>query len=442
MTIIPQVSQAMQTLLSTTTETIAATLAYVKRADRAKFTPSTLVQTLVYGWLAHPTATVEQLAQIASRVGVDISPQAIDRRFTAATAELLRTVLSTSMHHVVAGEPVAIPILQRFTSVRVHDSTTISLPDALSSTWRGCGNDTDRGTAGLKCGVQIDLLTGALCGLDLVNGRTSDHTLSVQHQSIPAGSLRLADLGFYNLDILAQIHADGGYWLSRVQTNTLVAYPGRPTQPLISLLHDLGSMPTWDANVIIGGHKTLHARLLVRRVPKEVADQRRRRVHAEAKANGRSAANAALALADWNVAITNVPRRMLSLSEALVLMRVRWQIELLFKLWKSHAQVDDWRTTKPGRILCEVYAKLLGLVFQQWILAASSWGDPERSLFKAAQIVTSYAAELASGHHCTDQLERVLTGLARVIQRLARMQKRHHPPTTAQRLLAMEMVQK
>ena len=36
MTIIPHVSQTMQTLL-TTTETIAAALAYVKRPDRAKF---------------------------------------------------------------------------------------------------------------------------------------------------------------------------------------------------------------------------------------------------------------------------------------------------------------------------------------------------------------------------------------------------------------------
>ena len=62
MPIIPHLSQTMQTLLTTTTETIAAALAYVKRPDKAKFTPSTLVQTLVFGWLAQPTATVEQLA--------------------------------------------------------------------------------------------------------------------------------------------------------------------------------------------------------------------------------------------------------------------------------------------------------------------------------------------------------------------------------------------
>ena len=96
MSIIPHVSQAMQTLLTTTTETIAAAMHYQRRPDKAKFTPSTLVQTLVYGWLAHPTATVEQLAQMADRVGVNVSPQAIDQRFTTATATLLRSVLGAS----------------------------------------------------------------------------------------------------------------------------------------------------------------------------------------------------------------------------------------------------------------------------------------------------------------------------------------------------------
>ena len=113
MPIIPQVSQARHTLLTTTTEAAAAALQYVKRPDRAKFTPSTLVQTLVYGWLAHPAATVTQLAHMASRVGVDIAPQALDQRFTMATATLLQQVLAASMQYAIAADPVAIPILQR-----------------------------------------------------------------------------------------------------------------------------------------------------------------------------------------------------------------------------------------------------------------------------------------------------------------------------------------
>lgn len=50
------------------------------------------------------------------------------------------------------------------------------------------------------------------------------------------------------------------------------------------------------------------------------------------------------------------------------MMRVRWQIELLFKLWKNEGHIDSWRSEKPWRIPCELYAKLIAMVIQHWIL--------------------------------------------------------------------------
>jgi len=86
----------------------------------------------------------------------------------------------------------------------------------------------------------------------------------------------------------------------------------------------------------------------------------------------------------------------LSLAEALILLRLRWQIELLFKLWKSHGQLDLWRTEKPERILCEVYAKLIGLILQHWMLIIGCWHEPHRSLVKAAKAVRKHAVMLAA----------------------------------------------
>ena len=97
MTTIPQVSQAMQDLLTTAAQAADAKLHYTKRPDRAKFCAATLTQTLVLGFLAHPDARVEQLAQSAARVGVDVSPQAVDQRFTLATAALLQEIVASSM---------------------------------------------------------------------------------------------------------------------------------------------------------------------------------------------------------------------------------------------------------------------------------------------------------------------------------------------------------
>ncbi len=434
---LPQITTHLQPLLMTTTDTVAQEHAYVKRPDRAKFTPSTLVQTLVFGWWAEPDATLEQLAQMAHRLGVEVSPQAIEQRFTAQTAALLQAVLAASMQHMVRATPVAIPILQRFTSVLIHDSTTIPLPDALTTIWRGCGNDTTRGTAGLKCGVQLDLLTGALCGLDLAHGRTSDHALPIQHAIPAAGSLRLADLGFYDLEVLRELDQAGVFWLTRAQSNSRLKLPGHPSQSLIAVLEGRGTDVAWDTAVLVGKETAVAARLLARRVPQAVVDERRRRIRAAAKEKGRAPARAAMALAAWNVVITNIPQDLLSLEEAFVLTRVRWQIELLFKLWKSHGRVDDWRTTKPERILCEVYAKLLALVCQHWLIAACGWSDPERSLFKAAQVIRSSVVDLARALASAAHLLTVLQTIERILKRFARVNKRRTNPTTAQRLCAL-----
>ena len=44
------------------------------------------VQALVFGWMGNPEATLEQLAQSAAAVGVEISPQGLDQRFTSEAA--------------------------------------------------------------------------------------------------------------------------------------------------------------------------------------------------------------------------------------------------------------------------------------------------------------------------------------------------------------------
>jgi len=37
-------------------------------------------------------------------------------------------------------------------------------------------------------------------------------------------------------------------------------------------------------------------------------------------------------------------------------------------LWKEHGQIDEWRSKKPWRILCEFYGKLAAMLIQQWLI--------------------------------------------------------------------------
>jgi hypothetical protein len=99
----------------------------------------------------------------------------------------------------------------------------------------------------------------------------------------------------------------------------------------------------------------------------------------------------------WAILLTNVPRNRLSAAEAMAFMRARWQVELLWKLWKQWGAIDEWQSANPARILCEVYAKLLGMLVQHWLLLLSCWDEPHRSLAGAAQVIRDQVPTLVQG---------------------------------------------
>ena len=131
MTSIPHIAKVLRTVLTTTANRAARATRFVQR--RSKLSGAKFVQTLVFGWLANPTATYEELAQTVATLGVRISPQGLEQRFTAAAAQCVERVLQAAVQHVIAAAPVAIPLLQRFTAVYLEDSTQVQLPAVLAA---------------------------------------------------------------------------------------------------------------------------------------------------------------------------------------------------------------------------------------------------------------------------------------------------------------------
>jgi hypothetical protein len=204
---IPQVAKALRTVLTTTANRAARVTRFVQR--RSKLSGAKFVQTLVFGWLANPQATYEELAQTAATLGVQISPQGLAERFSERAAQCVERVLHAAVQQVIAAAPVALPLLQRFTALYLDDSTQVTLPAALASVWRGSGGGATAAgqSAALKLPVRLDWKSGQLRGPCLQAGRASDRTSPTQHTPLPAGSLRLADLGYFALDVLQTIAA-------------------------------------------------------------------------------------------------------------------------------------------------------------------------------------------------------------------------------------------
>lgn len=141
--------------------------------------------------------------------------------------------------------------------------------------------------------------------------------------------------------------------------------------------------------------------------------------------------------------ITNVPADRLTVREALVLARARWQIELLFKCWKSQRLIDAWRSQQPWRILCEVYAKLIGVLIQHWVVLVGAWHYPDHSLPKAAQTVREWLAALtvAFGRGAVVEVAAVLTSIVADLAHGSRQTPQRRRGATYQLLLALDALE-
>lgn len=435
---IPQVAAAMQQVLTTTARDLGRSSGFVQRAS--KLDGASFTQAWVFACMANPMPTWEAVSQSAATIGVAISPQGLEQRCTEAAATLLEQVLAAAVQQVIAADPVAIPLLTRFTHVFVQDSSTIVLPPSLAERWRGCGGSRSDGAAALKLQVQLDLRHGTLQGPALQDGRASDQTTPLWEAPLVAGALYLADLGYFRLRRFAEIDAADAYWLTRYQHGTvLFTEDGQRWDNPLALLErqQCGQV---DLPVTVGVGERLAARLLALRVPQEVADQRRRRLREAARKDGKQPTALTLALASWTIFLTNAPAELLGLHEALVMGRARWQIELLFKLWKSHGHIDETRGGQPWRVLCEVYAKLLAVLVGHWMMLTGLWAYPNRSLVKAARLVQQHAMHVARSMWQRTALENALRVIQGGLRACCRINARRAHPNTYQLLLNAELL--
>lgn len=429
MTTIAQLAEGLRTLFTATADELAGRTGFVER--RSKLTGALFAQALVFGFLANPQATVPQLAAAAALAGVSISPQGLDQRCAAGAAAFLEELLGAAVHLAIRAEAVAVPLLARFSAVELLDCTTLVLPDELGPWFPGCGGSSPRHTsAALKLHARYDLCGGALRGPLVTDGRTQEGTTPLQAAPLPPGSLRVADLGYFALGVLAAIAGAGSYFLTRMHHTTAVFAPdGRR----VRLLDLLGPAPSYDLAVSLGCSRRPPARLLAVRVPPEVANQRRRRLRRQARDHGKTPSAEILAWADWTLLVTNAPADLLSLPEALVLLKARWQVELLFKLWKQYGRIDESRSAKPWRVLTEVWAKLLAVLVQHWLALTGCWAYPDRSLVKAAQVVQAQAMHLLAAFAA--DLDRAIADLHRSLPAACRLNPRKKHPNTYQLLL-------
>ena len=393
-----------------------------------KFTALSLARTFVLGFLHKPDASDEELARVAVQSGAAVTPQAIDQRHTPKLVAFLEGLFRRAVRVVVGSDRALAPILERFAAVTLLDSTTITLPDDQQERFRGCGGSYGSGQAALKLQTELDLRSGALSHVEIESGRSTDNATSRQQVRRP-GALRIADLGYFNVAVFAAMIAAGEHFLSRLQFGTGVC---RPEGPAVAVLAWLAAQagPIVDRPIRLGVEQQLACRLIAWRLPAESANRRRQKLRVEHRRKwGREPTAERLAWCDWTILVTSVAEDCLTPEEAIVLYRARWQIELLFKRWKSQNRVGELSGSTTVRQMVRVWARLLAAVVQHWLVVASAWGDPTRSWGKVAEAVRGFVGRLLASLEEASALEGVLENLVRVVATTCRRNRRTKPGT-------------
>lgn len=409
---------------------------------RRKLSGPVFAKALVFCLLQKHAPSLEDFADFASEhLGVHATYKAFDERFCQRSAEFLAALLGEALARCFSASPAALPLLRQFDGVYLRDATTVSLPACLAALFPGRKGKDGSSSAALKVVLEMEVTTGQFTELEVMPALANDKTSQVAAKPLPGGSLLLEDMGFLCGKRLRGYADQGVYFLTRVPcwTAFFVQKAGRRGCQRLDLLKWLrqakGSHLERQACVLHG--EKLQLRVLAVRVPDDVAEARREQARKDARSRGRPVSRRKLDLCDWNVLVTNAPRELIGAHEGWELRRVRWQIEVVFKAFKSGGGLEKTQARGAWRVLSELYAKLLALVVQRWAQLASGYVMLRHSAIRTADKVRKRAASLLLALHSEERLRQQIIGL---IHQLAHceVQKRHRRLSTFDRLAALD----
>ena len=119
--------------------------------------------------------------------------------------------------------------------------------------------------------------------------------------------------------------------------------------------------------VYLGSNDKLPVTLIFERVPDIIAAEKRRKLKKDAKRKGVVVREERLAFCDVNAYITNADNQLLPYTLIRSMYSIRWQIEIIFKSWKSTFNLNKIKPMKMERFECMMFGTLVKIIICQKI---------------------------------------------------------------------------
>lgn len=323
---------------------------------------------LLFTHFNHKELSLNDLAaQLEQRYKISITKQGLDERFTEAAVKFLKIVLeeviTISIHKNVRLD------FTQYNKVRIKDSTSFQLPEFMQDKYPGSGGSGSK--ASIRIQFEYDLKTGKILDLSLhaFNDQDSSNAKMTVHE-IEHNDLVIRDLGYVVLENLGEIDKKEAYYLNRFNTS-MKAYELKNNNEYkeIDFFKLQKSMRKNNIHIIekevyIGKEK-LKTRMIIELLPNKQYAERMRKANKTAAKKGKKVGENFKARAGLNIFITNTE---IEAKQVRLLYSIRWQIELMFKIWKSIGEIDKIKKMKIERFESFLIAKLIWIAINWKIM--------------------------------------------------------------------------
>jgi hypothetical protein len=247
------------------------------------------------------------------------------------------------------------------------------VPTALEAEYGSCGGDIrSRSQASVSVQYEYDLKSGEVTDLSITSGDRNDRTdASETSENMEKDDLIIRDLGYFSTPVLQRCKEKEAFFLSRLDSSTNV-YDEAGNQISFSEIYQCmqsRGIIEKELLVYVGKVTRLPVRLILQLVPDEVYKKRIRTKTAKSKGQGRGQLTEETKVRSrFNLFITNAEEYQLSVRQIFPLYRLRWQIELQFKIWKSVFNIDSFHEMQQHRYLTCLYIKLITIIINLQIV--------------------------------------------------------------------------
>jgi len=258
-----------------------------------------------------------------------------------------------------------LPYATKFKRILIKDSVCFQIDESLADHYPGSGGSGSN--AAVRIQFEYDVLGGTINDLDIHAFNDQDATnATATMELVQEGDLVIRDLAYMHLEALGKYIENGASFLCRLNTQTKAYQLDKGEFAEVKFDLIVKRMREFGINriaedVYIGKEK-FPVRLFIYLLPQEEYARRISKAQKEAKKKGRMLSKVFKAKAALNLFITNESDYSLTDENAWGLYRLRWQIELIFKVWKSIWEIDEVKKVKKSRLECYIYSKLLIIV--------------------------------------------------------------------------------